>query len=444
MKTIGKKCAALLLAAVMLATTVFCTEVPVSAASIKNEKISVKIEASSTVALKISWKPSSMAQGYVIYRRESVKKPFQRIKTVSKNAVSYLDRNLPNGKSYQYAVRAYRKENGKNVYSAYTTAIASTRPLAPSSVRVKAVSDKRVNVSWDTVSRANGYRIYKRAGGQRNWTLVADVKNDRKSLADVKVSPSTAYKYRVCAYRLSGGVKYTSALKESSAVKTASADSSDSGNYSKYNSSQKEVMKKILYAVETGGQVYGRQDYADFTEAYTNSSAEHAITIGAGQWYANEARRLLLLIHNTMSEKEYAKYDPKNYVWNDVKNKTDWSNYKLDKESKKDKEKINIIVKLISSPTGIKCQDKLMYQQIGEMEAEVRKLGVTEARAVGMFINIRHQGGYGAVTRVLNKTKRPVTLDNIYKALQSDTGNQVGAYKSRQKFVYEALKTYMK
>ena len=85
-----------------------------------------------------------------------------------------------------------------------------------------------------------------------------------------------------------------------------------------------------------------------------------------------------------------------------------------------------------------------MYQQIGEMEAEIRKLGVTEARAVGMFINIRHQGGFGAVTRVLKKTKRPVTLDNIYKALQSDTGNQVGAYKSRQKFVYEALKTYMK
>ena len=74
MKTTGKRFAALLLAAVMLATTVFCTEVPVRAASIKNEKISVKIEASSTAALKIGWKPSSMAQGYVIYRRESDRK----------------------------------------------------------------------------------------------------------------------------------------------------------------------------------------------------------------------------------------------------------------------------------------------------------------------------------------------------------------------------------
>ena len=44
--------------------------------------------------------------------------------------------------------------------------------------------------------------------------------------------------------------------------------------------------------------VYGQKDYADFTEAYTNSSAEHAITIGAGQWYGNEARTLLLKIKN--------------------------------------------------------------------------------------------------------------------------------------------------
>ena len=48
MKTIGKKCAVLLLAAVMLATTVFCTEVPVSAltlkATIANSRVTTKIQ----------------------------------------------------------------------------------------------------------------------------------------------------------------------------------------------------------------------------------------------------------------------------------------------------------------------------------------------------------------------------------------------------------------
>ena len=93
---------------------------------------------------------------------------------------------------------------------------------------------------------------------------------------------------------------------------------------------EKLVMRNIIYAVETGGQVYGQKDYADFTEAYTNSSAEHAITIGAGQWYGNEARTLLLKIKTTDAA-TFSKYDTAG-VAADL-NKTDWSNYQLSKTS---------------------------------------------------------------------------------------------------------------
>ena len=65
---------------------------------------------------------------------------------------------------------------------------------------------------------------------------------------------------------------------------------------------QKVVLRKIIYAVETGGQVYGQQDYSDFTEAYTNSSEEHAITIGAGAWYGTEAQTLLERIYDADPE----------------------------------------------------------------------------------------------------------------------------------------------
>ena len=47
------------------------------------------------------------------------------------------------------------------------------------------------------------------------------------------------------------------------------------------------------------------------------------------------------------------------------------------------------------------------------------------------------------MTRILAKTTKPYTLDHLYTACQTDTGNQVGAYKSRQKMVYNALKTYI-
>ena len=42
------------------------------------------------------------------------------------------------------------------------------------------------------------------------------------------------------------------------------------------NIENREIMKNILYAVETGGQVYGNKKYDDFTEAKTNTSNEKA------------------------------------------------------------------------------------------------------------------------------------------------------------------------
>ena len=42
------------------------------------------------------------------------------------------------------------------------------------------------------------------------------------------------------------------------------------------------------------------------------------------------------------------------------------------------------------------------------------------------------------------KLKAEISLDNIYKAMSTDTGNQVGTYKTRQQKVYNWLKTYMK
>ena len=199
---------------------------------------------------------------------------------------------------------------------------------------------------------------------------------------------------------------------------------------------QKEVIRKIIYAVETGGQVYGNVCYDDFTEAYANSSIEHAITIGGGAWYATEAQRLLKLIR-TKNPTVFKKLDTAGIgIDLDTKN---WATYKVQKGS----DKAKCIQKIIGSATGIKCQDLLIDEQMQAYVDEVSALGVTDIQALLMCANFRHQGGLSAVKRILAKTQKPYTLNNVYKACQSDTGNQVGAYKLRQKMVYESLKKYI-
>ncbi len=197
-----------------------------------------------------------------------------------------------------------------------------------------------------------------------------------------------------------------------------------------------EVIRKIMYAVETGGQVYGQADYTNFTEAYTNSDTEHAITIGAGQWYAGEAKTLLNNIRKA-DPALFASLDTAG-IAADLDSK-DWSTYKLSKGSAKAK----CIQAIIGSSVGKACQDALMDEQMAKYMAEAADLGVTNVDAQMMCANIRHQGGLKALKRVLGKTTGGYTLDNIYAALQTDTGNQVGAYKSRQKMVYESLKKYL-
>lgn len=198
---------------------------------------------------------------------------------------------------------------------------------------------------------------------------------------------------------------------------------------------QKNVLRKIIYAVETGGQVYGQQDYSDFTEAYTNSSEEHAITIGAGQWYATEAKTLLERIYDADPE-QWEKIDKVRLL--EQVQTANWECFNISRVS----QLADTIVTLISSDLGVKCQDNLMDEQLTTYAEEAFKQGVTDARAQAMCVNFRHQGGLSAVKRILAKTQKPYTLDNLYEACQTDTGNQVGAYKSRQRFVYNALKKY--
>lgn len=197
---------------------------------------------------------------------------------------------------------------------------------------------------------------------------------------------------------------------------------------------QKKVIRNIIYAVESGGQVYGNNKYDCFVGAYTATELEHAITIGAGQWMGTEAKTLLNNIRKANAS-TFKKLDTAG-IGDDL-DKKDWSKYSVAADS----DKATCIKNIISSTVGKKCQDNLMDSQMETYMAEAKKLGVTELDAQAMCANFTHQGGLSATKRVLGKTKKPYTLDNIYAACCTDTGNQVGAYKSRQKFVYENLKS---
>ena len=201
-----------------------------------------------------------------------------------------------------------------------------------------------------------------------------------------------------------------------------------------------KVLRKIIYAVESGGQVYGGQNYAAFVGAGANCSNEKAITIGAGQWYAGEAKKLLQKIQRA-NPAQFKKLDNQG-IESDLLKKN-WSTYAIAATSAKAK----CIVAIINSTLGRKCQDELMDEQITEYAASIAKTyGSMPDTAMMECINIIHQGGSAALKRILAKTAKSYTAKSIYAALNTDPAdprtNQVGDYVTRQKKVYEFIVKY--
>lgn len=204
----------------------------------------------------------------------------------------------------------------------------------------------------------------------------------------------------------------------------------------KYTQSQMNILIKIIAAVETGGQIYGQARYNDYTPAYANCSNETSCTIGAFQEYGNLAKGLLQEILNTYPS-TFRKYDNAG-IESDLK-RTSWTGYNCYSPAR-GSAKAKAIQAIISSSDGIKVQNSRVQKQMESHIAFAQKQGVSDVDALFMCANFIHQGGQSACTRILKKTQKPYTLDHLYAACKTDTGNQVGAYKTRQQKVYGWLK----
>lgn len=81
---------------------------------------SFKVKAGKKSA-SVSWKKTTGASGYVIYRSTKSKSGFKTVKTITKSStVKYTNKSLKKGRTYYYKMRAYRKVGSKKVYSSYT------------------------------------------------------------------------------------------------------------------------------------------------------------------------------------------------------------------------------------------------------------------------------------------------------------------------------------
>lgn len=72
-------------------------------------------------SVKLTWKKTTRADGYQIYRYNSTKKKWKKVTTIKKGTtVTYTNKKLKSKKTYQYKVRAYRQNGNTTAYGSYS------------------------------------------------------------------------------------------------------------------------------------------------------------------------------------------------------------------------------------------------------------------------------------------------------------------------------------
>lgn len=162
-----------------------------------------------TDSVQIKWNKLTGATNYQIYRYDSAKKKYVKLKTVSSGKSSYTDKKREAARAYKYKIRAYRSTGGKTSYSSYSDVLyTAAKPKKVSALTAKKKTKNSVKLAWKKITRADGYQIYRYNSTKKKWKKVTTIKKGTTvTYTNKKLKSKKTYQYKVRAYRQNGNTK---------------------------------------------------------------------------------------------------------------------------------------------------------------------------------------------------------------------------------------------
>jgi len=186
-----------------------------NAKPVPNAPATITAVSASYNSVKITWSAVSGASGYGLYRYDPGKKTYTWLKGTT--ATSYTDTSRTTGTYYYYAVKAYRKVNGVDIYGP-VSAVSKAKPIpaTPGSFNAVRASSSSIKLSWSSVAGATGYKIYRATSSSGPFTLIKTTTS--LSYVNKGLTKNKVYYYKAVAYRTVNGTDVCSAY---TAVKSA-------------------------------------------------------------------------------------------------------------------------------------------------------------------------------------------------------------------------------
>lgn len=246
-------CTIFLVALMLLGSLTFTAgAAEVSAAN--NTVGTVQLRAVSRISsqkVRLTWNKVPQANGYRVYRKTG-NSSWKALKNGSAAAWACTDTTVKPGTKYTYTVRAYRRVNGKVIWGGYdkkglTVTIPKAANTSVGTVRlgtISTISSTKVRLTWNRVSQASGYRVYRKTGNS-DWKVLKNGSAAAWACTDTTVKPGTKYTYTVRAYRRVNGKVVWGGYDKNGLTVTVSGKVVEMTNYFQQGVSKSEMQRLI-------------------------------------------------------------------------------------------------------------------------------------------------------------------------------------------------------
>lgn len=190
----------------------------VEASSIKVAVTANLVAEATAGSVELRWRKVNNATGYKVY--QIVDGKLKAIKTVKTN--KYVVEDLTASETYKFAVKTYRKYNGRTYWSSkYKSVTAKTKKMAKSPTPTATATKNTVTLKWAEVEGATGYRVYQFSPSKDKYVVKASIK-DKTTYKVTGLKEDTIYKFKIKPYaKTSNGTVWNTA---SSAVVIQTVD----------------------------------------------------------------------------------------------------------------------------------------------------------------------------------------------------------------------------
>ena len=158
----------------------------------------VQAKPATTTSIVVSWGAVGDAVGYELWMSTTENGTYILVGTTEET--SYRRTGLNTGVRYYFKVRAW----GNGWKGMYSEIVNSTPKISePRNVSAEPISTTSIKISWNAVSDADGYVVYRSVYGENSFVSLGKVTETSK--VSTALTSGTVYEYKVKSYKRENG-----------------------------------------------------------------------------------------------------------------------------------------------------------------------------------------------------------------------------------------------